>query len=224
MKTGNKTRSKTIVYKRGEISERLAVLIELKNTIGYSIAEFTEALGYRSNLVYKALKNELPVTDEMYNRARALLTLNKLQPVKGREQEFRDRVFIALEIQKATGVEGLAKIIKVPTKYIENINTGKKLIGDHLYKDLLSILADLRDQQEKEREQKRLARIFEISDVIDEIQEEINRMEISGDIEATEDYYREINNKKRAIKRLRELEAKGVKEVTPNGSGYMVVR
>ena len=71
----------TLTYKRGQISERLAVLIELKNTIGYSMAEFTEALGYRSNLVYKALKNEIPVTDEMYNRARALLTLNKLQPV-----------------------------------------------------------------------------------------------------------------------------------------------
>lgn len=219
-----KTGYKTITYKREEISERLAVLIELKNTIGYSVAELTEALGYRSNLVYKALKQELPVSDEMYNRARALLTLNKLQPVKGREQEFRDRVFIALEIQKITGVEGLAKIIGVPTKYIENINTGKKLIGDHLYKDLLSILSDLRDQQEQEREQKRLARIFKISDVIDELTEEINRLELSGDIEAIGDYYSEINNKKRTIKRLRELEAKGVKEVTPHGSGYTAIR
>ena len=219
-----KTGYKTITYKREEISERLAVLIELKNTIGYSVAELTEALGYRSNLVYKVLKQELPVSDEMYNRARALLELNKLQPVKGRELELRERVFTALEIQKITGVEGLAKIIGVPTKYIENINTGKKLIGDHLYKDLLSILEDLRDQQEQEREQKRLARIFKISEVIEELQEEINRLELSGDIEAIGDYYSEINNKKRTIRRLRELEAKGVKEVTPNGSGYMAIR
>lgn len=224
MKTGDKTVINTITYKREEISERLAVLIELKNTVGYSVAELTEALGYRSNLVYKALKNELPVSDEMYYRARALLTLNKLQPVKGREQEIKDRVLIALEIQKITGAEGLAKIIGVPTKYIENINTGKKLIGDHLYKDLLSILDDLRDQQEQEREQKRLARIFKISDVIEELQEDINRLELSGDIEETEEYYSELLNKKRTIKRLIELEAKGVKEVTPHGSRYTAVR
>lgn len=215
---------KIIIYKRDQISERLAVLIELKNTIGYSVAELTEALGYKSNLVYKALKQESPISDEMYNRARALLTLNKLQPVRDREQEFRNRVFIALEIQKATGVEGLANRLGVPTKYIENVNTGKKLIGDKLYKTLKSILAELRDQQEQERERKRLARIFEISDVIDELTEEINRLELSGDIEAIEDYYSEINNKKRTIKRLRELEAKGVKEVTLNGLGYMVIR
>lgn len=219
-----KTGYKTITYKREEISERLAVLIELKNTIGYSVAELTEALGYRSNLVYKALKQELPISDEMYNRARSLLTLNKLQPVKGRELELRERVFTALEIQKITGVEGLAKIIGVPTKYIENINTGKKLIGDHLYRDLVLILKDIKHQQEQEREQKRLARIFKISEVIEELQEEINRLELSGDIEAIGDYYSEINNKKRIIKRLRELEAKGVKEVTPNGSGYMAIR
>lgn len=220
MKTGDKI----IIYKRDQISERLAVLIELKNTIGYSVAELTEALGYKSNLVYRALKQELPISDEMYNRARALLTLNKLQPVRGREQEFRDRVFIALEVQKITGVGGLAKTIGVPTKYIENINTGKKLIGDHLYRDLVLILKDIKHQQEQEREQKRLARIFKISEVIEELQEEINRLELLEDVESLEDYYSEINNKKRSIKRLRELEAGGVKEVTPNGSGYMAVR
>lgn len=215
---------KIIIYKRDQIGERLAVLIELKNTIGYNVAELTEALGYRSNLVYRALKQELPISDEMYNRARALLTLNKLQPVRGREQEFRDRVFIALDIQKITGVEGLAKRIGVPTKYIENINTGKKLIGDHLYRDLVLILKDIKHQQEQEREQKRLARIFKISEVIEELQEEINRLELLEDVESLEDYYSEINNKKRTIKRLRELEAGGVKEVTPNGSGYMAIR
>ncbi|MFR1823021.1 MAG: hypothetical protein ACLSXJ_06600 [Clostridium saudiense] len=214
----------TLTYKRGQISERLAVLIELKNTIGYSMAEFTEALGYRSNLVYKALKNEIPVTDEMYNRARALLTLNKLQPVKGREQEFRDRVFIVLEIQKATGLEGLAKRLGVPNKYVENINNGKKLIGDYLHRYLLKILAEVKCQQEKEREEKRLARIFKISDVIEELTESVNRLEISEDIEVTEDYYSEVNSKKRAIKRLKELQAGGIKEVTPNGTGYMAIR
>lgn len=210
-----------LTYKRGEISERLAVLIELKNTLGYSVVELTEALGFRGDTVYKALKNELPVSDEMYNRARALLTLNKLQPVKGKEQELRDRVFIALEVQKTTGVDGVAKMIGVPKGYIENINTGKKLIGDHLFKDLVSILNNIRDQQEQEREEKRLARIFKISDVIEELIEEVNRLKLLGN---TEDYYSEINSKKRAVKRLKALEAKGIKEVTPNASGYMVVR
>lgn len=41
-----------LTYKRGEISERLAVLIELKNTLGYSVAELTEALGFRGDTVY----------------------------------------------------------------------------------------------------------------------------------------------------------------------------
>ena len=61
---------------------------------------------------------------------RSLLELNKLQTVKGREQELRDRVFIAIEIQKTTGVDGLAKMIGLPKGYIENINIGKKLIGE----------------------------------------------------------------------------------------------
>ncbi|MCR1952017.1 hypothetical protein NSA50_13285 [Clostridium sp. DSM 100503] len=222
MNTVHKTNKLT--YKREEIGERLAVLIELKNTIGYSVVELTGVLGYKGDLVYKALKNELPVSDEMYNRARALITLNKLQPVKGREQEFKDRVLIALEIEKIIGAEGLAKRLGVPTKYIENINNGKKLIGDHLHIYLLKILEEVKHQQEQEREERRLARIFKISDVIEELVEDINRLELSEDIEDIEDYYSKINNKKRTIKRLRELEAKGIKEVTPNGSGYQAIR
>ena len=214
----------TLTYKKGEISERLVTLIELKNTLGYRVSELTEALGFRGNTVCKALKSEIPVSDEMYNRARALLELNKLQPVKGKEQELRDRVFIALEIQKTTGVDGVTKMIGVPKGYIENINSGKKLIGDHLFKDLVSILNNIRDQQEQEREEKRRARIFKISDVIEELIEKVNRLELSGDIEVTEDYYSELNSKKTAIKRLKELEAKGVKEVMPNGTGYMAIR
>lgn len=219
MNTVHKTNKLT--YKREEISERLSVLIELKNTLDYSVVELTEALGFRGDIVYKSLKSELPVTDEMYNRARALLELNKLQTVKGREQELRDRVFIAIEIQKTTGVDGLAKMIGLPKGYIENINIGKKLIGDHLFKDLVSILNNIRDKQEQKREEKRIARIFKISDVIDELIEEVNRLEL---LENIEDYYSEINSKKRAIKRLKELEDKGVKEVTPNGIGYMALR
>lgn len=54
--------------------------------------------------------------------------------------------------------------------------------------------------------------------------EDINRLELSEDIEATEDYYSEVNSKKRTIKRLKELQAGGIKEVTPNGTGYMAIR
>lgn len=214
---------KTITYKREEISDRLALLIYFKNTMGYSVEELTEALGYKGNTIYKVLKRELPATDEIYNRTMALLNLNKIQEIRGREQEFRERVRIALDVQKITGVEGLAKLLGVTKDYMENVNAGKNLIGDKLFNELLSVLDTIKLQQELEREEKRRAKIFKISDVIEGLAEDINRLELSADIEENEDYYSEINSKKRAIKRLRDMEASGVKEVTPNGGGYTIV-
>lgn len=213
-----------LTYKREEISNRLTVLIELKNTIGYSVAELTEALGYKGDLVYKALKNKLPVSDEMYNRAYGLLELSKTQQIRGREWELISRINIITAIGKKISLERLSERLGEDKKYISNYLASGRLIGDELYKQLSDIYRDILEAEDKEREEKRLARIFKISDVIDELIEEVNRLELLENIEEIEDYYSEINSKKRAIKRLKELEAKGVKEVTPNGIGYMAVR
>lgn len=219
MNTVHKTNKLT--YKREEISERLAVLIELKNTIGYSVAELTEALGYKGDLVYKALKNELPVSDEMHNRANGLLELSKTQQVRGREWELISRINIITAIGKKISLEKLSERLGEDKKYISNYIASGRLIGDELYKQLLEVYKEVLEAEEQEREEKKLARIFKISDVIEELIEEVNRLEL---LENIEDYYSEINSKKRAIKRLKELEAKGIKEVTPNGSGYQAIR
>ena len=219
MNTVHKTNKLT--YKREEISERLAVLIELKNTIGYSVAELTEALGYKGDLVYKALKNELPVSDEKQNRANGLLELSKTQQVRGREWELISRINIITAIGKKISLEKLSERLGEDKKYISNYIASGRLIGDELYKQLLEVYKEVLEAEEQEREEKKLARIFKISDVIEELIEEVNRLEL---LENIEDYYSEINSKKRAIKRLKELEAKGIKEVTPNGSGYQAIR
>ena len=213
-----------LTYKRGEVSERLIVLIELKNTIGYSVTELTEALGYKGDLVYKALKNELPVSDEMHNRANGLLELSKTQRVRGREWELISRINIITAIGKKISLEKLSERLGEDKKYISNYIASGRLIGDELYKQLLDIYRDILETEELEKKEKRISRIFKISDVIDELIEEVNRLELLENIEEIEDYYSEINSKKRAIKRLKELEEKGVKEVTPNGIGYMAVR
>lgn len=189
--------------------------------MGYSVAELTEALGYKGDLVYKALKNELPVSDEMYRRARGLLELSEIQDIKGIEWEIIKRDNILVDNKKRISLENLSESLGKDKKYISNYLASGRLIGDELYKNLLEIYTEVLEAEEQEREEKRLARIFKISDVIDELTEEVNRLELSGDIE---DYYSEINSKKRAIKRLKELEAKGIKEVTPNGSGYQAIR
>lgn len=213
-----------LTYKREEISNRLAVLIELKNTMGYSVAELTEALGYKGDLVYKALKNELPVSDEMYRRARGLLELSEIQDIKGIEWEIIKRDNILVDNRKRISLENLSESLGKDKKYISNYLASGRLIGDELYKQLSDIYRDILEAEDKEREEKRLARIFKISDVIEELIEEVNRLELLENIEDIEDYYIKVNSKKRAIKRLKELEDKGIKEVTPNGSGYQAIR
>ena len=165
MNTVHKTNKLT--YKREEISERLAVLIELKNTIGYSVAELTEALGYKGDLVYKALKNELPVSDEMHNRANGLLELSKTQQVRGREWELISRINIITAIGKKISLEKLSERLGEDKKYISNYIASGRLIGDELYKQLLEVYKEVLEAEEQEREEKKLARIFKISDVIE---------------------------------------------------------
>lgn len=215
---------KTIVYKREEVSERLAILLELKSDLGYNVAEFTEALGYKSNLVLKTLKKELPVTDEMYRRATGLLELSKVQDIKGREWDIITRTNLITAIGRKISLEELSKKLGEDKKYISNYVASGKLVGDELYIKLLDIYKEVLEAEEKEREEKRRARIFNIYEVLEELIEEVNKMELLEDNDSIEDYYSKLNSKKRIIKRLKELEAKGVKEVTPNGVGYMAVR
>lgn len=221
------TVNKTITYKREEISEGLAILIELKNNLGYSVKELTNAIGYRGDVVYKALKREYPVCYEMYIRAKGLLELSKSQAIKGREMEIISRINLLERIGKKVSYEKLSEMLGEDKKYISNYISSGKLIGDELYKKLLETYEDILEAEELIREQKRLAKTFKISDVIDELIEEINRLELNEDkidINEIDDYYSKLNCKKRLIKKLKQLENNGIEEVTKHGLGYVAIR
>lgn len=217
--------SKTVItYKKEELGVRLETIIELKNNLGYDLRGLTEALGYTdTEIIRKVLLKELPIIDDMYLRARALLELNRIQPVKGREAELRSRINLLNRLTKKITAEGVAKRINKPVKYVTNFNTTGKLIGDQLYKKLFDILAEIEELEAQERERKRLARIYPIEEIIEDMEREVEELEPQNKAQETEEELEHRMRKKRLLNRLKRLQIDGVKEVTPHSSGYRAV-